>query len=323
MSLLTYLKRHKKNDDRPYAIGGLAGLFAVLIIGVFGLSLVDHSLLRSGSFAAVISAVLVDLTNGDRGAGSLGGLAISPVLTIAAQAKADDMAAKGYFAHVSPEGKDPWYWFRQQGYTFLYAGENLAVDFSDSIDVERAWMNSPTHRANILNGNFTQIGIATARGVYQGRATTFVVQMFGLPAQAGTPGTKSDLVPGKPVSVQTIVSPEEPTTLALATTEAVLGTEADSITAPVASPVRNLISNGASWWQLLFASPKSMLRYAYYALAAVVLVLLAYVTELEFHRRHMHHLTAALLLFVLMAGLFTLANFIFFTQPVIIATAGS
>ena len=66
-----------------------------------------------------------------------------------------------------------------------------------------------------------------------------------------------------------------------------------------------------------------MFGYAHYALAAVVLVLLAYVTELEFHRRHMHHLTAALLLFVLMAGLFTLANFIFFTQPVIIATAGS
>src|SRR3989338_531090 len=213
MSLLTYLKRQKKDDDRPYAIGGRAGPFPVLIIGVFGLSLVDHSLLRSGSFAAVISSVLVDLTNGDRGAGSLGGLAISPVLTVAAQAKADDMAAKGYFAHVSPEGKDPWYWFRQQGYTFLYAGENLAVDFSDSIDVERAWMNSPTHRANILNGNFTQIGIATAQGTYQGRSTTFVVQMFG------TPSTQSNVVRGTPAPVRTLTSPSEPTSPALATTE--------------------------------------------------------------------------------------------------------
>lgn len=321
MKLLDYLRREQKQlkQDESLVMGGMAGLFAFLIIGIFAFSTIDHYLLRSGSFAAVISSVLVDLANSDRGTGALGGLAISPVLTAAAQAKADDMALKGYFAHVSPEGKNSWHWFRQQGYTFLYAGENLAVDFSDSIDVERAWMDSPTHRANILNGNFTQIGIATAQGVYQGRSTTFVVQMFGTPAaRAAAP-------------VRTVTSPIEPTAPALATTEAplagqattsvaasapavtetVLGTEADSITAP-----------STNWWQLLLASPKSMLRYAYYALAIVVLVLLAYVTELEFHRRHMRHLAAALLLVVLMAGLFALANFIFFTQPVIAATAG-
>ena len=50
--------------------------------------------------------------------------------SIAAQAKADDMATKGYFAHTSPDGKNSWYWFKQAGYTFTYAGENLALDFS-------------------------------------------------------------------------------------------------------------------------------------------------------------------------------------------------
>ncbi len=319
MKLLNYLRRHNKIDDTPYVMGGLVGVLTLLIIGIFGLSVANHYLLRSSPFAAVISSVLVDLANDDRGANSLGGLAINPVLSAAAQAKANDMAAKGYFAHVSPEGINSWYWFTQAGYKFSYAGENLAVDFSDSIDVERAWMNSPTHRANILNGHFTEIGIATAQGTYRGRPTTFVVQMFGAPAKGATLS-----------EVRTVTSPAEPTAPALATAttpaevagavavapatapavaeELVLGTEADSILAP-----------SASWWQLILASPKSMLHYAYYALAAVILILLAYVTELEFHRRHLRHVAAVAFLFVLMAGLFAVANFIFFTQPVIAA----
>ena len=321
MKLLDRLRHEQEQLRReytPYVMGGLAGVFVFFIVAAFALSTLDHHLLRSGSLAAVISSVLVDLTNGDRGANELGGLAISSVLNAAAQAKADDMAAKSYFAHVSPEGRDSWYWFRQQGYSFIYAGENLAIDFSDSIDVERAWMNSPTHRANILGANFTEIGIATAPGVYQGRPTTFVVQMFGTP--------------------NAVASPKEPTAPALATTEQatdpfggplaptaavtetlVLGTGADSILPPTASPVRNLISNGASWWQRVLASPKSMLQYAYYGLAGIILVLLAFVTELEFHRRHLRHVRAAALLFVLMAGLFVLANFIFFSEPNIAA----
>jgi hypothetical protein len=95
--------------------------------------------------------------------------------------KANDMATKGYFAHTSPEGLSPWYWFKQAGYDFVYAGENLAVNFSDSAEVDKAWMNSPGHRDNILNTKYTEVGIATANGMYQGRPTTFVVQEFGRP----------------------------------------------------------------------------------------------------------------------------------------------
>jgi len=322
MTLWSYLRRHKKSDDAPYTIGGLASVFAFLIVIIFGLSVADHYLLKSGSLAAVISSVLVDLVNGDRGGNSVGGLTVNQTLTVAAQAKADHMAANGYFAHISPDGKDSWYWFRQAGYAFTYAGENLAVDFSDSIDVERAWMNSPTHRANILNGNFTEIGIATAQGTYKGRPTTFVVQMFGLPAmpahagQAGTPARAA----AAPAPVETITLPDEPTEPALATTEpapivsatptsptAVLGTEAATAES----------SSRASWWQHLLASPKSMLQYAYYALAALVLLLLAYVTELEFKRHHLRHVGATTFLFVLMAGLFVLADLVFFSQPVL------
>lgn len=339
MKLPTYFRCFNKKEKTPLAIGGMAGVLAVIIFSVFSLSVIDSYLVRSGGLAAVISAVLVDLTNGDRTSNSTGGLTISPVLTRAAQAKADDMATKGYFAHVSPDGKNSWYWFKQEGYTFTYAGENLAVDFSDSIDVEKAWMNSPTHRANILDGNFTQIGIATAQGVYEGRTTTFVVQMFGTPAEASAPvaAVQSTSLPAepttpafattkkpapkvavklpapKPVATTTEAAPAataapEVAVAATAPATTVLGTQADSILAPA-----------ASWWQQLIASPKATLRYAYFALAGVILILLAFVTEFEFHKRHLRHVTVSAILFVLMIGLFTLASFMFFTSPVVAA----
>src|SRR3989344_4740191 len=102
------------------------------------------------------------------------------------------MASKGYFAHVSPEGQSPWYWLKQAGYSFSYAGENLAVDFSDSADVSRAWLDSPGHRANILNKNFLETGVAISKGMYQGRETTFVVQFFGRQALTKTLSKAAD-----------------------------------------------------------------------------------------------------------------------------------
>lgn len=322
-------RKKKRRGDSPYVLGGMLSVFAFLIATVFSLSVFDHYLLKNSSLAAVISSVLVDLANRDRAAHNVGGLTVSPVLVAAAQAKADDMATKSYFAHVSPEGKDSWHWFKQAGYGFYYAGENLAIDFTDSADVERAWMNSPTHRANVLDEHFTEIGIAIARGTYEGRKTTFVVQMFGTPAIS------------TPAPVKVVSSPIEPTAPALATTvqtppsdvpaesrvaaatvtpsaqvapefaetERVLGTEAGAL-APVPS---------ASWWQYLLTSPKTVLRYAYYALAIIILGLLAYVTELEFHKRHMRHVWAAALLFALMTGLFIFANIVLFAAPAVAA----
>ena len=119
---------------------------------------------QSKLFGIIDANALVDETNQKRVANGLPDLQVSPLLTAAAQEKANDMATKGYFAHTSPQGLTPWYWFEQVGYSFDYAGENLAVNFSDSQDVTDAWMNSPEHRANILSANFTQIGMATAQG---------------------------------------------------------------------------------------------------------------------------------------------------------------
>jgi len=94
------------------------------------------------------------------------------------------MANNEYFAHYSPDGVSPWFWFGRANYNFVHAGENLAIHFTDSGDVVEAWMESPTHRANIMNGNYTEIGVGTAEGTYEGYSTVYVVQLFGTPAAA-------------------------------------------------------------------------------------------------------------------------------------------
>jgi len=133
------------------------------------------------SLSAIYAAVLVNLTNQNRVAANLSELKVNPVLEKAAQMKADDMASKSYFAHNTPDGKTPWYWFELAGYKYVYAGENLAVNFENSEDVETAWMNSPGHFLNIMNPKYTEIGIATSTGLYKGRTAIFVVQMFASP----------------------------------------------------------------------------------------------------------------------------------------------
>lgn len=135
------------------------------------------------SLSAIYAAVLVNLTNQNRAAANISELKVNPLLEKAAQMKADDMAAKSYFAHNTPDGKTPWYWLEQAGYEYIYAGENLAVNFENSEDVETAWMNSRGHFLNIMNPKYTEIGIATSTGTYKNRTAIFVVQMFGTSAK--------------------------------------------------------------------------------------------------------------------------------------------
>lgn len=129
--------------------------------------------------AAVWPAVVVDLANADRVNVKRQPLQINPLLTKAAQLKAEDMARRSYFAHEGPKGETPWSWLDQVGYEYVYAGENLALDFYDSNEVNQAWLNSPKHRDNILDKNFTEIGVGLATGRYQGHDSVFIVQFFG------------------------------------------------------------------------------------------------------------------------------------------------
>ncbi len=129
-----------------------------------------------------VSAIIA-LTNANRATHGVNSLTESKLLDIAAQEKANDMIARGYFSHFGPGGQTPWSWFTLVGYYYTCAGENLAMNFDDAGSLDQAWMNSPNHRGNILNGAYTQIGIGIAHGYYQGTQTTFVVQLFAAPAK--------------------------------------------------------------------------------------------------------------------------------------------
>ncbi len=159
----------------------------LLISGFLALALGASALmvlpLRHELMTLVLPSALVGLSNSEREEAKIPLLEISPKLQKAAQLKANDMAKRGYFSHYTPEGNPPWYWLDQVEYDYRSAGENLAVNFTESADVDKAWMNSPKHRENILNKKYTEVGIATAKGFYKGEEATYVVQFFGKPNQ--------------------------------------------------------------------------------------------------------------------------------------------
>ncbi len=132
-----------------------------------------------GFSTSITAQELTQMTNEKRAEHGLPPLRYNETLVQAASAKAQNMIEQDYWSHVSPTGVDPWYWIKESGYHYRFAGENLAKDFVRSSDVVSAWMNSPTHRDNILNDKYQDIGIVVMDGEFQGYQTTLVVQMFG------------------------------------------------------------------------------------------------------------------------------------------------
>ncbi len=180
--LLDHFVPHARNDYRPHILSPrLTGLLSALLVAakVFTVAALAWGPVAPAYSSAIIPANIINLTNQSRQAAALPLLTENPLLDTAAQTKANDMLAKGYFAHNTPAGQTPWDFITAAGYNYITAGENLAVNFTQAENVETAWMNSPDHRANILNKNYQNIGIGIAQGLYQGQASIFVVQMFG------------------------------------------------------------------------------------------------------------------------------------------------
>jgi hypothetical protein len=189
-SIINHFIPHEGNDYRPHLLQKAAffGLFGMVVLS-FTIANFQALLWQSSHWlvGAVLPAVVIDLTNEQRKENNLATLVHNPVLDAAANLKAQDMAKGSYFSHNSPTGVTPWHWFDEAGYTYVYAGENLAVFFTDSSAVVDAWMKSPTHRANIVGSHYTEIGVGTAKGKYNGYDTVFVVQLFGAPALKPAP----------------------------------------------------------------------------------------------------------------------------------------
>ncbi len=173
---------HSRNNYHPHLLGHRAiALLSLLLltVKVASITLITIGPIETAYSSAITIENVISLTNQSRAQNGLGQLSSNEKLRVAAQNKANDMLAKQYFAHNTPDGKTPWDFIKAAGYGYIIAGENLAVDFVQAENVEDAWMNSPGHRANILNKDFEEIGIGIAQGDFEGHTSIFVVQMFG------------------------------------------------------------------------------------------------------------------------------------------------
>ncbi|MFI9365788.1 CAP domain-containing protein [Kitasatospora sp. NPDC053057] len=131
-----------------------------------------------GGANASYAQQVVDLVNVERAKAGCGPVSAEPRLASAAQSHSDDMADRNYFDHASPEGYHADHRIEATGYRWSTWGENIARGQKDPAAVMDAWMNSPGHRANILNCSFTQLGV----GVRTGANGPWWTQVFAAPA---------------------------------------------------------------------------------------------------------------------------------------------
>lgn len=310
--LKKYFFPHEGNNYKPHFLRHETAMFLFGLIIVIELGMLVQVFLvfdKTKFLAAVLPGVLTTLTNEERAQNNASPLKENNLLDQAAQLKANDMASIGYFAHTSPEGKTPWYWFKQVGYQYQYAGENLAVNFFDSEDVAQAWMNSPTHRANIVKPEYTEIGIGVASGVYQGRSTVFVAQLFGKPTstvfttapeETPTPTTPTPIknetppktiTPIKPTTVPKTTTPKispvktTPAKVAVAPTNIeVLGEEATATTTVSAFAKGQLAIK--SLIKRVLSSPREYANYIYGVVGIMVFMALLLMLFIKAELRH-------------------------------------
>ncbi len=173
---------HESNGHHPKILHHKT--IAIFIIVLLGLMYVLPPLQREyPSVLGIAYNITVDdlvrLTNEKRKDEGLKPLVLNEELSSAASAKASYMFEKNFWAHVAPDGTTPWYFIKNAGYEYQYAGENLARGFDAADAVTNAWMDSPTHRENLLSPNYTDIGFAIKEGSLTGSETVLVVQEFG------------------------------------------------------------------------------------------------------------------------------------------------
>lgn len=316
---------HDANDHQPHFlrmknIRVIVAIVFMLQIGLFGIQFLPALNILSNNFlASVLPSVLGDLTNQNRKAQNLNTLTVSPLLNRVAELKAKDMAEKGYFAHVSPEGKQPWYWFGLVGYQYEFAGENLAVDFTDSHDVTLAWMNSPGHKANIMKNAYTEMGTGIATGTFNGNPTIFVAQVFGKPLIAKaenintvtvtntTPPAKATPtnVKSSSVKAETKVATDVPPTklsqnqtpIAEVKTEPVVETKPTTYSQP-------------TLFEKLVTSPRSVVNIVLIILGSLVLLAIILKLAIRMDKKHPALITNGLVVLVLIFGVYVTDNYV-------------
>lgn len=205
-------------------------LAQLILILYFTLQFLSAPSVKVLGYAANIPvSKVIELTNQKRVENGVGLLVTNASLSEAARLKGLDMLEKDYWAHVSPTGTEPWDFFKDEGYSYRFAGENLARDFTSAEAVIDAWLASPSHRENMLSGKYTEIGIAVVEGDLGGKDTTLVVQFFGTPSTGASSiniASAETNEPSPPPVVEPVASPIVPAPKEVLVNEPIVTTEA-------------------------------------------------------------------------------------------------
>jgi len=183
MKIYHWFIPNKKNKFHPLALRA-TGL--IIFLAIFLAIPIIYNLTTARQFRVLGYATnvtisdLYSLSNQERVNNGLTPLNSNKALDGAALAKAKDMMTDGYWAHIAPDGTTPWFFITNAGYSYSIAGENLAKGFNTSSGVVDGWMASPTHRDNVLNSSYKDVGYAVVNGRLSGSETTLVVAMYGL-----------------------------------------------------------------------------------------------------------------------------------------------
>ena len=155
-----------------FALLLILGRFVINSFPIIGVNVLGYA-------SQISTDEVIRLTNLKREAAGVPVLRYNAQLSSAAKAKGEDMISRDYWAHIAPDGTQPWKFFSDAGYKYRYAGENLAKDFSSPESAVEAWMASPSHKENLLSSKYDEIGIAVVEGDLNGEDTTIIVQLFG------------------------------------------------------------------------------------------------------------------------------------------------
>ncbi len=192
---------HSGNNHQPHALRPRALRFFTYLILAAKISSVVFLFAaypNEGQYSAYTASTILQLTNQSRQEKKVTTLTSNSKLADAATRKAKDMLARNYFAHTTPDGKRFWTWIDSTGYNYAVAGENLAIDFTTPESAHAALMASPSHRENILNSRYREVGIAVVTGKMDGVETTVLVEMFGTQVAQKTQVAKVTTVKPKP-----------------------------------------------------------------------------------------------------------------------------
>ena len=179
---------HHKQKTKKYKSAYWPYLPLLLIIAGFFLFVLAKSPVGTNVLAfatEMSSASLLEETNRHRQANEMEPLQLNQKLSAAAQAKAEDMAKRNYWSHETPDGNQPWTFIEDANYQYIKAGENLAYGFLTSAQTVNGWMNSDSHRDNMLDPVFSEVGFGfvNAKGFQNSNEETIVVAMYAQPLQ--------------------------------------------------------------------------------------------------------------------------------------------